>query len=195
MKSKIRKTCVLLFVISATAGNIAGVAAQAVTYGANETSKTLAVSRSQLTTPSLFVRATSEPMARVCAVPDGVAAVRSFVAYISSRPAQLQQQEARNLLGALKGFESTDSGENRSTTPIRVETWMPLGFPGAGEPLWFDAERNSRLVRVSEANIAALNSGQSVSQAIVSRCLTVPAFKAWLGEVVRVLEQYYQTAN
>lgn len=180
----------LLFAVSATAGNIAGVAAQAVTYGPNETSKSLSLTRGQLT-PTLQVTARSEPMARVCDVPNGADAVRSFVAFISSRPAPLRQQQARGRLNALKGFGMTDAGEQQTATQINDETWSAIGFPGNREPRWW-REGAARNLSISAAQVTALESGQSATVEVHSRCLTVPNFKSWLGEVVRVLEQYYQ---
>ena len=172
---------------------LGNVAAQEVTYGPNETSKSLSLSRQQLAAP-VSIAARSEPIGRVCDVPDGAQAVRSFVAAISALPAPQQQQQARVRVRALKGFGMTDAGENRTTSSINAELWSAIGFPGLRDPRWWNASQ-PKTVTVSAANLAALNGGQSASVEVYSRCLDVPSFRAWLAEVVRVLEQYYQITN
>jgi hypothetical protein len=189
----IRRTCLLALVSLAAICTLTDAIAQVVTYSANETSKSMPISRAQLV-PGLTVDAQSQPMARVCDVPDGATAVRTFVAAISARPESIRQSQARQLLRGLKGFAMTNSGENQTTTTIGVNGWSSIGFPDQRDPRWW-SENYSASIPVSAADQTALNSGQAVTKAVRSNCLTVPEFKGWLGEVVRVLEQYYQITN
>jgi len=191
--AKVGGTILLMPIGIALAMGVSGARAQEVTYGPNETAKSLSLSRQQLGAP-VSITARSEPVGRVCDVPDGAQAVRSFVAAIAALPAPQQQQQARVRVRALKGFGMTDAGENQTTSAISDELWSALGFPGNRRPPWWNANE-PRTVTVSAESLAALNGGQSASVQVYSRCLDVPSFRAWLAEVVRVLEQYYQITN
>lgn len=77
---------------------------------------------------------------------------------------------------------------------IDVALWSEIGFPGSRPPNWW-TDWSSNLHTVSPTDLAALNAGQPVTMALRSRCMAAPNFKAWLGEVARVLALYYQVPN
>jgi hypothetical protein len=153
-----------------------------VQFGVGESSKTLQLSRPEISARA-EVRATASTFAaeRVCNLPDNRSALERFITEYSNYEADTVRYELGRLI---------EDANDESGARVLINLRDKFGPTGASRPVILNRE-GGVVVAVSGNEWSDLNSGKSVTSVVQRRCLAVDEARAWLREASRVLSLYF----